>query len=63
MRAMEELVSLRIACERMTEWLLGDCLCHCCGRDEVCADDCTLEHDDPIAAEHMAGARYAVYGS
>jgi hypothetical protein len=62
MRAMEELVTLRIACERMKEFLLGECHCPCCGRDEVCADDCTLEHDDPNAAEHMTGARYALYG-
>ena len=31
--------------EHLRSWLLADAYCPCCGKDDVCAEGCTFEHD------------------
>ena len=59
----DELARLHNDCDRMSDWLEGDCCCPCCNQDRVCVDECSLREDDPASADRIDGARAARFGA
>ena len=53
--------AMRIARERMQEWIEGDCTCPCCAGVQECVDGCTFAADRPSDAERMESARAVLF--
>ena len=57
----ERVRAMRIALERMQEWIEGDCTCPCCAGVQECVDGCTFAEDCPSDANRMESARAVLF--
>lgn len=46
--------------EKLLDFVRYYATCPCCGKDDVCTDDCTFEMDDPQSFDLMKEAREAL---
>ena len=62
-RAAAEIERLTADNNRIRDWLAGEAECPCCREPVTCADDCTIETDDPDTAARMKWIRLVLAGA